>query len=218
MGTRGKTMADLEKHFLTQMKGFEEKLNKIREHETTGQQMSDAKSIESLKIQFENFKLEVTNSLEILKDEIGQKNFSKNILIYGVEENNEEELFNTVQNLFKDRLNIGVHKDQLNNLYRMGKKYDSTNVNINIPKQRPIVVEFVTQWMRDEVFSRKSKLKGSDVMLVEMLVKSKLKLFKLARDRFKNNCWTIKGSIKLKVNNKIITINNVDQINRLLKT
>lgn len=213
MGTRNKTLADLERNFQTRMEDFEKKLNSLQGSEIIASQSGTEQYFELLKMQFETFELEITSSLEDLKNELIQKSFSKNILVYGIEENVEEEVFSTVTNLFKSRLNINVNKDQLNNCFRMGKKLEKHKDDV--PKHRPIVVEFVTQWMRDSVFSKKSKLKGSNIVMVEMLLKSKLNLFKKVREKFKNNCWTVKGNIKVKINNKVIPVDNVEQFNRI---
>lgn len=78
-----------------------------------------------------------------------------------------------------------------------------------------MVVEFVCQWLRDAVFTRKSKLKGSRVVIVEMLVNKKLNLFRKVREKFKNSSWTVKGNIKVMINNKILQIDGLEQLDQL---
>lgn len=209
--TRNKTLADLEKHFQIQMKNFEEKLKSFQEP-AASVSTAGADTIESLKLEFKVFKSEITKKLENIMNEISQKNLSKNVLIYGINENPDEDLFKIVVNLFKNHLNIELNKNQLNNCYRLGKKLEDKEPGIN---KRPIVVEFVCQWMRDAVYFSKSKFKGKKIVLVEMLVKDKLELFKKVREKYNRSCWTVKGNIKVFVNNKIFQVDTYDQFNQL---
>lgn len=100
-----------------------------------------------------------------------------------------KDLFEDVLHLFNDKMDITVSKNDINQCFYFGKK-DTKN-----GRPRLIAVQFCRLWMRDLVFYKKKILKGSTVMICEMLTSDNLNLFKKARELFHNSAWTYKGLV-----------------------
>lgn len=162
-------------------------------------------------LKLESFRTSVMQSVANLKSELSkitgkicevdrvlegrqQETFLNNIVIKGLPEEESEDLMQTVLRVINTRILHNVRpKSQLNPsdlnfCRRLGKKSDKHS--------RPISVQFVNRWMRDSVFTQKKFLKGSGIVVVEQLVKTRLKLFKMVRDKFEaKSCWTWRGNI-----------------------
>ena len=120
------------------------------------------------------------------------------IIIHGVKENNSD-IYENVINLFSMNFNITVKKADLNMCYRLGQKANSK-------KPRPIVVDFIHRWTRDQIFFSKKKLKGTKMIITEMLTYKILALFKEINQVMGNSAWTMNGLIIVLHNGRKITI------------
>lgn len=117
------------------------------------------------------------------------------VLLLGIREERREDLYGSVCTILSKKLEVTVAKGDLDACYRVGKKPGGDG------KSRPVVVSFVNRWRRDEVFSGKRALKGSGVVMYEVLTSKCLDLFKKVKRKCgAKRCWTWSGNIYADVN------------------
>lgn len=121
------------------------------------------------------------------------------IIIHGLKDDNVD-IYEKVLNLINSAIKIEVKKSDIKQCYRLGKKRDNSN------RARPLAVQFCTLWMRDLVFFKKKCLKGSKVMITEMLKDDNLKLFKKCKEIMGNLVWTYRGLIYIGTDNGKVRI------------
>lgn len=114
-----------------------------------------------------------------------------NLIIFGMKENERSpsELLETTKEKIKNDLKISLENRDINTIYRIGKK-DNNN-----GKDRPILVSFVSGWMKIEIMKNKNKLKDAYVtedFPKEILEKRKQLQTKLVEERKKGNYAVIK--------------------------
>lgn len=114
----------------------------------------------------------------------------------------------SVCDLIKSKLRIPVTKADISTAHRYGRKNDG--------KVRPLLVEFVHVWRRDEVFYKKSALNNSKIVVSEFLTSGRYRLFKTVREKFGNDCWTKNGRIVFKFNNRLQYVTNVDEFESIV--
>lgn len=210
----------LTENFQRDLEQFKEEIKHSSESSAVGT------SKDELLRKFTLFEEKVNNDIKVLKEELNEVNKSsqnilhemdnyqqsdnnKKILIHGVEEiNKNEDVYSTVIDLLKNKVGVELTKSEINNCYRLGLRSDK--------KKRPIVLEFINQWRRDEVFAKKSALKGTKILISEMLTKIRYKLFLACFKSFGKNCWTHYGTTFVMVAGRKEKIYSEEQINTLL--
>lgn len=125
-----------------------------------------------------------------LWDSITQRSYCNKLILKGVQERDDEDLYSVISDIFKSNLKSDVNKKSINVCYRIGKKRTEKQ---KFP--RPIVIEFLYTWERNEIYQKKSMLKGTHFLLSEMLTLIRHKLFVEARKIYGNSCWTRNGNI-----------------------
>lgn len=173
------------------------------------------KKIDSLQTklnsEIENIKRDMEKILHPLSEAVEsctQKLNSKSIVLYGLEDKNNN-IYDSVSELFTSKIGCAVNsKSDISACYRIGKNVSG--------KPRPIVIEFVRKWKRDEVFSQKSKLKGMKIMMVELLTKTRLEWFSIIRKKFGKNCWTFNGEIYVILNDKKVHVRDKTVLEQVL--
>lgn len=78
-----------------------------------------------------------------------------------------------------------------------------------------MVVLFTVRWLRDQVFTNKSKLKGSKLMCTEMLTKYRLEVFKKCAAVYGRQCWTSNGTVVVSRDGQKKFISSVNQLPEL---
>lgn len=119
------------------------------------------------------------------------------LVLHGVIENNSPEnkdLYSLVINLFQEKMGIDIKKFNIHRCYRLGKQNYATD------KPRPVVVYFCQRWARQLVFGNKKRLKGTRMLITELLTTANLQLFKRARLLKKKAAWTFGGRIYVQHN------------------
>lgn len=107
-------------------------------------------------------KIEVKTLRDTIKAMEEQKR-KNNIIFFGVrEKEGYESPIQTVIKLIEKDMNIRITLNEVNNAYRLGEKKDN--------KPRPILVTFISNWRRNEIFRNKKKL-GSEIYIKEDLSK-----------------------------------------------
>ena len=163
-------------------------------------------SIRSSLLQIKSDIDRLSNEVEIIKTKVSKFYVNKNnnaILIHGMEENNSD-VYDAIIQLFAKNLNVEVKKHDINHCYRLGQKKDHK-------KCRPIVVEFVNRWIRDQLFYSKKKLKGSKIIITEMLTADVLALFKEVRVIMGNSAWSHGGTVFVLLNGKKTAVRSEDE-------
>lgn len=191
-------ISNIESQFTQQFADFKHQMSALK---GAAENSDKALNIETLYQEFIKFEELVDASFKVLRDDVKQfftqvdskmddlvqaSNADK-LLLYGIGEEGSECLISTVTDLFKNKLNITIHKNDLSNCYRFGKKSGDN--------PRPVVVGFLHIWQRNEVFYNKSLLKDTKIVIAEMLTTRRYELYRAVRGRFKNNCWTKNGIV-----------------------
>ncbi|VEN54497.1 unnamed protein product [Callosobruchus maculatus] len=126
-----------------------------------------------------------------------KKRFNENgVAFFGIQEGDTSVLPETMAKFITSKFNFEVTVADINYCYRMGaSSTTSTSSRADRSKRpRPVAVFFVNRWLRDRVFYAKSVLKGSAVMLCELLSDSVLQLYKQAKLILgAKNVWTRRG-------------------------
>lgn len=165
---------------------FLNKLNSFQETITS--------SLQELKKETCDVRLELSKvRKDITKMEL-QKNVNT-LIIHGLKEEEHENINETVVSFFQQKLKLQINKNQINFCYRLGKK----EAKHKSAKSRPISVRFVSRWVRNLVFTNKKLLKGTKMLITELLTVENLNLYKKACDIYdKNNVWTYNGLVYTK--------------------
>lgn len=185
--------------------------------QSTVQELDNSVFGEKLK-QFENImKLslkEIKNDLGALQAQVDKtvrqvNNFhaqqnSNMLIIYGISENDDLNIYENVLNIFSNKLNVNIAKTDIKYCYRLGQKIASK-------KSRPVLIEFVHRWMRDQLFYSKRNLKGTKILIVEKLSSHTLELFKKVRDKMGQSSWTYGGTIYVLINDTKIAVRTEEQ-------
>lgn len=144
-------------------------------------------SICNLRSDIQEIKFDISNlSRKQSNDEL-QRN-SNCIIIHGLKNDNED-IYTSVLNLLS-KMGNPMNKNDLNHCFRLkAKKHPKTD------KPRPIVVQFCCRWNRNLVYFNKKQLKGSSVLITEMLNNTNLVIYKRARELFGKSAWTSGGKV-----------------------
>lgn len=165
------------------------------------------KSIENLKKDVKVINVNLNNySVEL---DIHMQHFNNNkLLLHGVKESSNEDIYKNIIDLLRDNIGIEISKCELVNCYRLGKKQPDKN--------RPIVIEFLQKWQRDHIFFKKKQLKGKNVLISEVLTKYRYKIFQECYKIYKNLCWTRNGIIIVLKNGQNTYISTMEQMTTFL--
>lgn len=157
------------------------------------------KKFEKLSDQINNLNLSVTNlnkSTEANKSAISlleqstdfiQQTLKKNSLrFHGLVLDRETNFSVFICKFINDKLLVDCKLDDINYVYKSGKKNESKN----------FIVNFVRNEIKSQVYYAKSKLKGTGVSIYEDLTKSRYELFVKSKNKYGNkNVWTANGRI-----------------------
>ncbi|CAG9769994.1 unnamed protein product [Ceutorhynchus assimilis] len=112
-------------------------------------------------------------SVELIEKESKRsqaRQMSNIIIVRGINEN-VNNVYDCLVDIFKNKLKIvDISKRDLNYCYRIGAKDSRNN------KSRPLAVQFCTKWIRDQVFFNKKHLKGSQILITEIVVHKQFQL------------------------------------------
>ena len=145
-------------------------------------------SLQKLSKEISDIRLDVT-TLQNQVSQIEMQNNNNALIIHGFDEAPNKDMYDKLSTFIGTKMEIKIGKSNINYFYRLGKKSD------NKTKPRPLVVQFACRWLRDDIFFNKKKLKGTRVMITELLTYKNLCLFKKAREQFGNNAWTFYGQV-----------------------
>lgn len=165
---------------------------------------------DSLMNKFNELEIKVKNNVEKICENGGkierleQYTRRNNLRIFGIKESNNENTDALVLKIISD-LNVPVQLSDIERSHRIGKVSD---------KPRAIIVKFSSYRKRSEVFSAKKGLKGTGIVLKEDLTKYRLTVLQAAIAKYgASNVWTRDGRIFWKVNDKINSCINIENLN-----
>lgn len=179
----------------------EEFINSIVEQVTTAVQEVFSKKISALNSELNKLKQENRNlkeacvNYENKVDDLEQYTRRNNIRIFGLPESKAECIEDSVENLFRDKLNVNIPVCDIDRCHRLGKPNNNS--------ARPVIVKFISYRVRQKVFQEKKKLKDSGITIREDLTKPRLSLLKEAVEKYSyKNVWTMDGRITVHVTSR----------------
>ena len=111
------------------------------------------------------------------------------LVVHGIPETNEDSR-DTVLHVFNSQLNVAVTSHCIDRTHRLGRFQPSSN------KPRPVIVKFVSNETRRQVFSAKRRLKGSNIVITENLTKRRSELLHRTKSQPDVKvAWTTDGRI-----------------------
>lgn len=179
-------------------------------------------SIEELKVEFSRHISQLTTQLESAEAKIKQLNEENkillkqqnelrreikknNLIIFGLKETENEDLFKEVQSLIRDYINVNLDKNEINQIYRFGKG-------------RNICLKLVSFNKKIEIIKQAYLLKDSGISIAHELSEEDREAQKILRKHMKdarnqNKEATIKNN-KLIVDNISFTVQELQKIEK----
>ncbi|XP_044747053.1 uncharacterized protein LOC123308463 [Coccinella septempunctata] len=186
-------IADIGENPLDLLEAFEKRMNDAIHH---------------IKVDIDSLR----NNVNMVKKKEHNSEMKRNLcflLIHGIPES-ERDIYDAVIKLCNNKIEVLLKKEDLNQCYRVGRKKTDSD------KPRPIAVQFLRRWNRDAVFVNKRKLKGTNILITEMLTLENFILFKKARRTFGKSVWTLNGVIYVDLKGQKKVVNNEEDLNDIL--
>lgn len=115
--------------------------------------------------------------------------------------------------LFTENLKLSINSNCIANMYRVNSYQQSQDKKgqENAIKPRAVFVEFTNSQERQIILTRRFMLKNSNIYISEELTKTKMKIWKAARERYgKRHVWIKNATIFAKnENGTVIKIKSV---------
>lgn len=174
--------------------------------------------LKSLNPKFENLQKSIENfgkriesnerkieQVDLRIEEMEQQNKLNNLIIYGVNENCNENVEELLITLFKNKLDVEIHGNEIENCYRLGA--DNTGKYC-----RPIHVKFLSSKVRNLVYKNKKQLKKTKIVIREDLTKKNQQIVKYAINKYgKNAVYTQSCKIYVLENNLKRQLKEMDE-------
>lgn len=142
-----------------------------------------------------------------------QHNRRNNVRIFGLEQGKDEDIYETVSAFCRQKLKCDIVENDIDYCYRFQGLKDGT--------PGPVVARFVRRATREEVFSSKKMLRGSGVVIREDLTRRRLALLKEVGRKLKltnKDVWTSNGKVCAKYRSKIVRLETISDLNKLITT
>lgn len=156
------------------------------------------KSVASISKEFMEFKCLIWKTVATLKtqmellivglDRLEMTSRKPVLLLHGLPEKKDEDCVSQAVTALTDKVRIpNVKSTDIAVCHRLGSGAD---------KSRPLLIRFHNLVLRNEVWRKKTSLKGSGLILSEFLTKPRHATFQQARKHFGvKECWTSEGKI-----------------------
>ncbi|CAH0555077.1 unnamed protein product [Brassicogethes aeneus] len=149
--------------------------------------------------------------LELKINKIQQNEKNKNICIFGIKETTNENTTTVVNNLITENLNLTLNENAILNTFRTGKK--------NNKNARPIIVQFSTVTIKQNILKNKKLLKGKKAFIMEDLTKFNQEILKEAQEKLGGkNVWSQNGCIFTVFEEKLVRIDNLEKISKIMES
>lgn len=111
--------------------------------------------------------------------------------IVGFPERESENILDDVITFISSKLNISCRVNDFDCVFRVGNLKEQGKA-----RPRPILVQFISNIKRDEVYVAKKLLKGTDITIYEDLTTTRYTLLSAAKKKYGNkNAWSSGGKI-----------------------
>lgn len=145
--------------------------------------------------------------LEQKIDGIKQHEKINNICIYGLPEENDENINKKVLQLINKHTGLDFKMDYIATSYRIGNQSNAEN------KFRPIILRLTNHDYKIQLLKNAKKFKGKKLFIAEDLTKYRRELLTMAKSMFgEKNAWTFNGQIYTKLNGHTVKIRNQNDI------
>lgn len=147
--------------------------------------------------------------LEDKIDNLEQYTRRSNIRVFGVPEENNENLETKLIETFKNKMNLVIKPEFIDRCHRLGKIR-------NDGKHRAVIVKFCSYKHRSIVIQNRRFLANTGLSVAEDLTKGRYNLYRKACVEFgTRNTWTLDGVIKVKRDGKVCAVKNMSDFERL---
>lgn len=137
----------------------------------------------------------------------------KNICIYGVNENKNKDLKQLLLEVINEKMQTEIAPEDIDMCYRIGEERAKGK------KPRPVIVKFKNYDTKHFILRNCSKFKGSQLFVMEDLIKPRQELLREAQEKLKGSqVWSYNGTVYVKVENKNIKINGIQDIHKYIST
>lgn len=149
---------------------------------------------------------EEIRAIHLKTDNLQQAEKINNICVYNLSEEQEGNLRENILQVFNDKMNLKVTKQDMVQCYRVGSKSN---------KPRPVIIRFERYHMKLSILKNCGKLKGTKIGIAEDLIKKRLNLYQTLRKNLgdKGLVFTRYGNIFVRMGDKVEKITNLDEIN-----
>lgn len=184
--------------------GTEEKLTAIIEklNDTNTGILSLNRKFDNLTCEINELKVNNKSNTEKLKtvdskvDSIEQYSKRNNLRFFGVPEVRDENSVDVVLQIIAKKMGVQCKKEDIEIAYRIGKAAGTDY-------HRAIFVKLESHKYKENIYRKRTSLAGSGITVREDLTKERVKLLKLAVDRYgRKNVWTLDGRIRWSENGK----------------
>lgn len=129
--------------------------------------------------------------IDVKVDDVVRCSKQNSLRIHGFEEVKNESLLEVFVKFAVNILGIPCNKEDIDFILRVPRHNDSSN-----EKPRTILVNFVNNWKKLEVFNAKKRLKGKQISIFEDLPKNRFELLQMAKKKVGNkNAWSLNGKL-----------------------
>ncbi|KAK9730990.1 hypothetical protein QE152_g14036 [Popillia japonica] len=157
-------------------------------------------------------------------DELEQYSRRNSIRVFGIPENNDENVRNKIIELCSHKLNVNIDNTQIDRAHRVGSTNTANSKHTS--SHRGIMVKFINYEHKMLVLQNRKKLKGSKVVITEDLTSTRYKLLRNAREKFGfnnarekfgfNSAFTINGTITVKTKSNSYKIKTAEDLIRIV--
>lgn len=195
------------------MKDLDDRVTKMLEEKYNKEFKNLEECTESLKSEVMALKEEKI-ALEKTMDHQEQFSRSLNIRIFGVVQENNEDIRKVVLNLFEEKMKLNCIVDSdINNCYRVSAK--TTNIQ-DKPRPPVILVSFFNVNKRMAVLKQKKVLKSTGIQIQEDLTKTRLNIFNCAIKKFTvKNVWCLHGNIYVKCRGEVHRVSDENDLKNI---
>lgn len=196
-------VSDLQLYFEGELSKFRSELSTVK---TPDLPLSSDERLDALVVRFDMFEAAIRSQMQSLLGQIEnvkkqcdrlsvaldnslQETCISKLLLFGIQERKDENLFAEVSSVIATKLKIALEETDIISCYRFGSKKSDDKFH------RPVLVHFTRVRKRNEIFSNKRLLKGTKIVIAELLSPLRYEVYKAVKSKVGKHCWTNGGRI-----------------------
>lgn len=162
------------------------------------------KDVEDLKLKYEH--------LSFVLDNNTQEAHMMKLLLHGIPEKEGENPSEQVSNIIKSKLQITLNETDVISCYRYGRKRADNKFH------RPILIHFADRGRRNAVFAGKRHLKGTKLVIAELLSPLRYEIYRAAKQKIgAGKCWSNGGRVGFYWNGRAHHVTTMKQFQDVCK-